>query len=95
MHRKTKSRLIHRANALPDRRHLIGSAVDILQPQGQSGQRRLQPRQRGPIQQPPNKYMRIQHNSGAEAGKIGWILLWLVGIPLPVLLILFLLRGCT
>jgi hypothetical protein len=39
--------------------------------------------------------MRIQHNSGAEAGKIGWILLWLVGIPLPVLLILFLLRGCT
>jgi len=30
-----------------------------------------------------------------ESGKIGWILLWLVGIPVPVLLILFLLRGCT
>lgn len=28
-------------------------------------------------------------------GKIGWILLWLLGIPIPVLLILFLLRGCT
>jgi hypothetical protein len=30
-----------------------------------------------------------------NAGKIGWIFLWLVGIPIPVLLILFLLRGCT
>lgn len=30
-----------------------------------------------------------------QAGKIGWILLWLVGIPIPVLFGLFLLRGCT
>ncbi len=30
-----------------------------------------------------------------ETGKIGWILLWLIGIPVPVLLALFLLRGCT
>lgn len=29
------------------------------------------------------------------AGKIGWILLWLLGIPIPVLFALFLLRGCT
>jgi hypothetical protein len=29
------------------------------------------------------------------AGKAGWILLWLLGVPIPVLLILFLLRGCT
>ena len=28
-------------------------------------------------------------------GKIGWILLWLIGIPIPVLFVLFLLRGCT
>lgn len=28
-------------------------------------------------------------------GKVGWILLWLLGIPIPVLLIFFLLRGCT
>lgn len=28
-------------------------------------------------------------------GKIGWILLWLVGIPIPILLVLFLIRGCT
>jgi len=31
----------------------------------------------------------------SEEGKIGWILLWLLGIPLPILLVLFLLRGCT
>jgi len=30
-----------------------------------------------------------------QHGKAGWILLWLLGIPIPVLLILFLLRGCT
>ncbi len=28
-------------------------------------------------------------------GKAGWILLWLLGIPIPVLLLLFLVRGCT
>jgi hypothetical protein len=30
-----------------------------------------------------------------QPGKIGWILLWLLGVPIPVLLILYLLRGCT
>jgi hypothetical protein len=30
-----------------------------------------------------------------EAGKAGWVFLWLIGVPIPVLLILFLLRGCT
>jgi hypothetical protein len=30
-----------------------------------------------------------------EPGKLGWIFLWLVGIPVPILLILFLVRGCT
>ncbi len=34
-------------------------------------------------------------NSSTESGKIGWILLWALGVPIPVLLILFLLRGCT
>ena len=33
--------------------------------------------------------------TGRESGKVGWILLWLIGIPLPILLILFVLRGCT
>lgn len=31
----------------------------------------------------------------SESGKLGWIFLWLIGVPIPVLLILFLLRGCT
>jgi hypothetical protein len=30
-----------------------------------------------------------------QHGKVGWILLWLLGVPIPVLLVLFLLRGCT
>lgn len=28
-----------------------------------------------------------------EQGKAGWILLWLLGIPLPVLLVLYLIFG--
>jgi hypothetical protein len=30
-----------------------------------------------------------------EAGRAGWILLWLLGVPIPVLLVLYMLRGCT
>jgi hypothetical protein len=30
-----------------------------------------------------------------QRGKVGWLLLWLVGVPVPVLIILFLIRGCT
>ena len=30
-----------------------------------------------------------------QEGKIGWILLWALGVPIPVLFALFLLRGCT
>jgi len=39
--------------------------------------------------------MKKQHRVKAESGKIGWILLWLLGVPIPVLLIFFLIRGCT
>jgi hypothetical protein len=31
----------------------------------------------------------------SKSGKIGWIFLWLIGVPVPILLILFLMRGCT
>jgi hypothetical protein len=31
----------------------------------------------------------------AQAGKLGWLLLWGLGVPIPILLVLFLLRGCT
>jgi hypothetical protein len=30
-----------------------------------------------------------------EAAAAGYILLWLLGIPIPVLFLIFLLRGCT
>ena len=30
-----------------------------------------------------------------RSGKAGWIILWLLGVPIPILLILFLIRGCT
>jgi hypothetical protein len=30
-----------------------------------------------------------------ERGAIGWIFLWLIGIPIPLLLVFFLVRGCT
>ena len=30
-----------------------------------------------------------------QSGKLGWIFLWLIGVPVPVLLVFFLLRGCT
>jgi hypothetical protein len=33
--------------------------------------------------------------AGRQQGKAGWILLWLLGVPIPILLILFVLRGCT
>jgi len=29
-----------------------------------------------------------------QEGKIGYILLWLIGIPIPVIFLIFLLRGC-
>lgn len=29
-----------------------------------------------------------------EKGKIGYALLWLLGVPLPILLIVFVLKGC-
>ncbi len=31
----------------------------------------------------------------SEGGAMGWGILWLIGIPLPILAILFLVRGCT
>ena len=30
-----------------------------------------------------------------QKGATGWIFLWLIGIPVPILILLFLARGCT
>jgi hypothetical protein len=29
-----------------------------------------------------------------RSGKVGYALLWLLGIPLPILLLIYILRGC-
>ena len=39
--------------------------------------------------------MKTPKSNRWESGKMGWLLLWLVGIPVPILLLFFLLRGCT
>jgi hypothetical protein len=33
-------------------------------------------------------------NLKGEGGKIGYIILWLLGVPFGLLLLIFLLRGC-
>jgi hypothetical protein len=47
-----------------------------------------------PIGQERKSEMRLT-NKIKEAGATGYILLWLLGIPIPILLLIFLLRGCT
>jgi hypothetical protein len=42
-----------------------------------------------------NKLIRAREVLGNANGKLGWILLWALGIPIPVLLVLFLIRGGT
>ena len=41
-----------------------------------------------------NFMMHLKHKI-EEAGAAGYILLWLLGIPVPILLLIFLLRGCS
>jgi hypothetical protein len=43
------------------------------------------------IMRSPMEYLRDQQEKGA----IGYILLWAMGVPISVLLVIFLLRGCT
>lgn len=31
----------------------------------------------------------------AQEGKIGFAILWLLGVPLPILFLIYLLRGCN
>ena len=34
-------------------------------------------------------------NENGESGALGYMLAWLIGIPIPILLLIFLLRGCS
>jgi hypothetical protein len=38
---------------------------------------------------------RLQQWRRRQEGKLGYILLWALGVPIPVLFVIFLLRGCT
>jgi hypothetical protein len=37
----------------------------------------------------------MRHDRRSQEGRVGWILPWLLGVPIPVLLLLYLMRGCT
>ena len=45
------------------------------------------------MKEKPMKSLKIFRNN--QAGKIGYIILWLLGIPIPILIVIFLVRGCT
>ena len=38
---------------------------------------------------------RLQQWRRKQEGKLGYILLWALGVPIPVLYVIFLLRGCN
>jgi hypothetical protein len=31
----------------------------------------------------------------ARSGKVGYIILWLLGVPIPILLLIYAMRGCN
>jgi hypothetical protein len=35
------------------------------------------------------------NSNDRRSGRVGWIALWLLGVPIPLLLVLYVLRGCT
>jgi hypothetical protein len=37
---------------------------------------------------------KIREHVKNASGKIGYILLWIMGVPVPVLLLIYFLRGC-
>ncbi len=39
--------------------------------------------------------MKIKLYPRRDEGKLGYALAWLLGVPLPVLFLIFLLRGCN
>lgn len=38
---------------------------------------------------------RYRNTLKAQSGKIGYILAWVLGVPIPILIVVYLLRGCT
>ena len=44
---------------------------------------------------PSSALRRIPALRRAQQGRWGYILAWLVGVPVPILILIYLLRGCT
>ena len=38
---------------------------------------------------------RFQEWRNKQEGKLGYILLWALGVPIPILFVIYLLRGCN
>ena len=38
---------------------------------------------------------KIKERIASEEGRIGYILLWFLGVPIPILLLVYFLRGCN
>lgn len=58
------------------------------------GEQRLRSRTRQDAHQHDRREVRMQPMSN-QRGAAGWALLWLLGIPIPILVVLFVMRGCT
>jgi hypothetical protein len=41
------------------------------------------------------KFTDITQMPSMQEGRAGYILLWLLGVPIPLLFLIYLLRGCT
>jgi hypothetical protein len=42
----------------------------------------------------PGSPRRLSLRERLEQGKIGYAILWLLGVPIPVLLLIYAIRGC-
>jgi hypothetical protein len=42
-----------------------------------------------------NLKSRLENLRSRQEGKMGYILLWALGVPIPLLFVIFLLRGCN
>jgi hypothetical protein len=66
-----------------------GNHLEIMQKKNE--RRRMPPA----LQSHGEKQMNHNHHIRSVRGRIPLILLWLLGIPLPILFIIFLFRGCS
>jgi hypothetical protein len=48
-----------------------------------------------PTRRTAMKLAHLRHLRAAQQGRVGYILLWLLGVPIPILFLIYLLRGCT